>query len=177
MKPLRASHRHPWLVMPVMLLALTAAASARGQAPPTAIPPAPAPPVAEPAPAAPTPAPPAAEPAPAAAPPAGAEAPSPAQFPDIFAVRTWAPPPPPPQAEEGAPAPEAPPLPFTFLGRITEKGQVAAFLLTMGSRVLTVRVGDSIDHTYRLEKYQKGQLIFRYRPMNVRQVLEIGGTS
>lgn len=88
---------------------------------------------------------------------------------DIFAVRTWEPPPPPVDT-----TPQPPPLPFRFLGRIAVPGKGTAFMLTEGERVLVVNVGDSIGSDYRVEKYEKGQLLFRYRPMNIRQALAVG---
>lgn len=92
---------------------------------------------------------------------------------DIFAVRSWEPPP--VVAEPAAPAaPEAPPLPFRFLGRIVEAERGPAYLLADGARVVVVGVGDSIGKNYRVEKYQNGQLLFRYRPMNLRQTLDVG---
>lgn len=100
------------------------------------------------------------------------------QVADIFAVRNWEPPQP---AMDSAAAqnlpPQAPPLPFRFLGRIVEPGKGAAFLLTQGDRILSVRVGNSIDGTYQVDKYEGGQLYFLYRPMKIRQSLPIGGES
>jgi hypothetical protein len=109
---------------------------------------------------------------------AGAEnAPAPAQVSDIFAVHTWEPPPPPMPAPEAVapPPPQAPPLPFRFLGRIVEPGQAPVFLLVDGDRVRPVKVGQRIGDAYRLEKFEGGQLYFRYRPMNVVQSLPVGG--
>ena len=91
---------------------------------------------------------------------------------DIFAVRTWEPPPPPVDT-----TPQAPPLPFKFIGRFVEPGKGTTFTLTDGERILVVRVGDSIGKDYRIEKYARGQLLFRYRPMNIRQTLDIGGPT
>lgn len=95
---------------------------------------------------------------------------------DIFAVRSWEPP---AVAAEmvvaAAPEPpQAPPLPFRFLGRIVDADRGAAYLLDDGSRVIVVGVGDSIGKNYRVEKYENGRLLFRYRPMNVRQALDVG---
>lgn len=94
---------------------------------------------------------------------------------DIFAPRDWQPPPPPaPPVEEVAPAPQAPPLPFRLVGRFIEDGQATVFLLAEGQRVFAVRVGDRIGERYRIEKIERGQLVFRYRPMNARQTLAVG---
>ncbi|MDP1524972.1 MAG: hypothetical protein Q8M20_04130 [Rhodocyclaceae bacterium] len=92
---------------------------------------------------------------------------------DIFAARSWEPPP--VVVEMAAPAaPQAPPLPFRFLGRIVDAERGAAYLLADGARVVVVGVGDRIGKDYRVEKYEKGQLLFRYRPMNLRQALDVG---
>lgn len=100
---------------------------------------------------------------------------------DIFAVRNWEPPPPapPPTPSTGAanappPPPEPPPLPFRYLGRIVEAGKADAFLLAQGNRVIAVSVGNVIDGTYRVEKYENGQLYFLYQPMKAHQALAIG---
>ncbi|CAG4882939.1 protein of unknown function [Georgfuchsia toluolica] len=95
------------------------------------------------------------------------------QVADVFAVRTWEPPPPPVDTTPQPP----PPLPFKFLGRIAVPGKGIAFMLAQGERVLVVSVGDSIGSDYRVEKYEKGQLLFRYRPMNISQTLVVGDHS
>jgi hypothetical protein len=92
---------------------------------------------------------------------------------DIFAPRTWQPPPPPP-VEAAAQPPQAPPLPFRLIGRFVEPGKAPLFLLAEGERVIAVRVGDRIGDSYRVEKIEKGQLEFRYRPMNMLQALAVG---
>jgi hypothetical protein len=91
---------------------------------------------------------------------------------DIFAVRGWEPPP--PVVDTTPPPPQAPPLPFKFLGRIKEPDKKAAFMLADGAQVVVVRVGDAIGASYRVEKYEAGQLLIRYRPMNLRQTLAVG---
>lgn len=182
--PLRISR--PWLA-PVVIAALVLAWFVVPDAPrlvgpgPDVEPPAAPPVAAGPVPAAPdsAPAAPKAPPAPdgsAAGPaPAAAEAAPVAAVTDIFGVRTWEPPPPPPDANP--PPPQAPPLPFKFLGRIVEPGRAVAFLLADGARVHVVGVGDRIGGDYRIEKYENGQLLIRYRPMNLRQALAVGGPS
>lgn len=97
------------------------------------------------------------------------------QLANIFAVRTWEPPPPP--VDTTPLPPQAPPLPFTFLGRIVEPGKAIAFILTQGLRVFVVSVGDQVGGDYRIEKYENGQLLFRYRPLNIRQSLDVGVRS
>lgn len=94
---------------------------------------------------------------------------------DIFAARTWEPPP--PIAAEAPAAPQAPPLPFRFIGRIAVPGKGTAFMLANGDEVVVAQVGQAIGKDYRIEKFEKGQLLFRYRPLNVRQSLAIGGAA
>ena len=93
---------------------------------------------------------------------------------DIFAVRTWEPPPPPPAKPLPPPPPQAPPLPFRLLGRIDDQEKGKVFLLAYRDLVLPVAVGKDIDETYRLEKYEGGQLHFLYRPLNQMQTMFVG---
>lgn len=95
---------------------------------------------------------------------------------DIFAVRTWEPPPPPPDLSP-PPPPLPPPLPFRFIGRVDEPGKKMAFMLAEGERIFVVSVGDSIGSAYRVESFENGQLFLRYRPMNVRQALDVRSKS
>ncbi len=94
---------------------------------------------------------------------------------DIFAMRSWEPPPVAAEMVVEAPqAPQAPPLPFQFLGRIVDADRGPAYLLADGARVVVVGVGDLIGKNYRVEKYENGRLLFRYRPLNLRQTLDVG---
>jgi hypothetical protein len=95
---------------------------------------------------------------------------------DIFGVRSWAPPPPAFTAPLAVIGPQAPPLPFRYIGRIVVDGG-EAFVLAEGARVLVVSVGERIDKRYRLEKRYKDELLFRYRPLNISQSLAIGDQS
>jgi hypothetical protein len=71
------------------------------------------------------------------------------------------------------PAPEAPPLPFHFLGRLVEDGKVAYFL-QLNERNLVMRVGDTVDQTYTLEGINHGTLSFMYLPLHLKQSLDVG---
>lgn len=99
---------------------------------------------------------------------------------DIFAPRTWQPAAAVPAPGEAAaatavpPPPQAPALPFRLIGRLVEPGAAQVFLLTEDDDVLAVRIGDRIGNSYRVEKVEKGQLVFRYRPLNTRQTLALG---
>lgn len=101
---------------------------------------------------------------------------------DIFSVQRWESRPPaptqtqtaPPSRPTPPPAPQAPPLPFRYIGKITEPGKADAFLLAQGERVLSISIGDSINGTYIVDKYENGQLGFLYRPLKIRQTLYVG---
>lgn len=105
-----------------------------------------------------------------------AEASAPRDIPDIFALRSWAPPAPPPAKPAPPPPPQAPALPFKLVGQIDDGPQGRAFILADSQRVYTVTPGGSIDERYRLEKFENGQLHFLYLPMNAHQVLSIGNS-
>ena len=100
---------------------------------------------------------------------------------DLFAVRTWIPPPPPIPLTEEKPAPpprpQAPELPFRFLGKIVEPGKNVAFLLAFGHRVISVGVGEIVDEIYLVEKYKDDQLYFIYQPLKIRQSMSVGRAS
>jgi hypothetical protein len=81
-----------------------------------------------------------------------------------------------PQAEvvESLPAPpQAPPLPFTYLGRLTEEEATTVFL-AHGDRNLVVKPGDVIDNLYRVEDVSDSAVALTYLPLNQRQVLATG---
>ena len=108
-------------------------------------------------------------------PPSAEPAPKP-EPPNPFAVRTWEPPRP-LVSVITPPPPQAPPLPFRFLGRVSDPERGNAFLLTAGERVLSVKTGDVLDGQYLVEDYRDGQLHFLYQPMNIRQTLFVGHDS
>lgn len=94
---------------------------------------------------------------------------------DIFRPKSWyiAPPPPKPVPP---PPPSAPPLPFTYLGRIEEGDVTKVFVARQGSNY-SVRKGDVIDSTYRVDEITPGAITFTYLPLNTRQTLPIGGAN
>ena len=77
-----------------------------------------------------------------------------------------APPPPPPP-------PQAPPLPFSYLGKLAEGDETKLFL-THGDRNLVVRAGDVIDNTYRVEEISETTVVLTYLPLTIKQTLPIG---
>jgi hypothetical protein len=85
-------------------------------------------------------------------------------------ARKNAPPPPPP------PPPQAPPLPFTYMGKLIEEGRIVVFL-TQGERNHIVRQGDTIDGTYRVDAVTERHLSLTYLPLKQKQELAFGGVQ
>jgi len=88
---------------------------------------------------------------------------------DLFGSRSWMPPPTPAKAA----APLAPPLPFTYFGRMLEDGRAVVFL-AQGERTFTVGAGDTIDHRYRVEEIGRESVVLTYLPLQQKQTLPIG---
>lgn len=102
---------------------------------------------------------------------------APAPDTQLFGAKSWyvAPPPAPPAPQvQAAPVePSAPPLPFTFMGKMVEADRLTVFLVKQ-ERVYMASEGDVIDDTYQLEKIEPGQLTLRYLPLKTVQTLPLG---
>jgi len=94
---------------------------------------------------------------------------------DPFQARSWEPalavvrrnlPPPPPQA---------PPLPFTYLGKMIDGEQTTVFL-TRQDRNYVVRLGDTLDGSYRVEKIEEDRVALTYLPLGTEQTLPFAAT-
>lgn len=88
---------------------------------------------------------------------------------DPFRGKSWYVPPPPPPP----PKPKAPPLPFQYLGKVVDNGEVKVFLAQQGKHLIA-SAGDVIDGTYTVEEIAGGRMTFLYQPLNERQILAIG---
>jgi len=93
------------------------------------------------------------------------------QVADVFAARSWKKPELPAEAQR----PSAPPLPFTYLGRLHSAGSDTAFV-AMGDRNLVLRAGDMIQDTYRVERIAGSAVTFRHLPSGAQQTLVNGGS-
>lgn len=93
---------------------------------------------------------------------------------DVFAVKSWAPPPPVPAPVVMQPViPVAPPLPFQYVGQMSEPDGKVIVYLTRGAEVYTVKVGDLVESQYRLEHLDEASVTLNYLPMNQQQILAI----
>lgn len=90
----------------------------------------------------------------------------------LFQSKSWyAPPPPPPVASSiPPPQPTAPPLSFTYIGRMIDGSEVTLFLYK-NDQQYTVKVNDVLDTTYRVDKITDNSAVLTYLPMNIQQTL------
>ena len=78
--------------------------------------------------------------------------------------------------EKAAPAaqapakPTAPPLPFQYFGRLTEKGKTEVFVLR-GEELLTISAGQKIGD-YRVDSVSDSRIAFTYLPLKMKQTLD-----
>jgi hypothetical protein len=94
------------------------------------------------------------------------------KFGEMFYPRSWQPPPPPVSAR--APErPTAPPLPFSFFGRLVDDGTTVVFLNRQDD-IYAVKAGDTIDGAYRIEEINGSAVVLTYLPLKQRQTLQIG---
>jgi len=67
--------------------------------------------------------------------------------------------------------PSAPPLPFRFFGRLTEKGQTDVFVM-QGDELISIKPGQKIGD-YRVDQIADASISFTYLPMKLKQTLDI----
>ena len=97
----------------------------------------------------------------------------------VFVVRDWTPPPPPAPKTVLAPPsplpPQAPALPFRYMGRMQEEGGKTQVYLVNGDVLFTAKVGDTLDGTYMVQKIDRQEMALLYLPLNQTQTLPLGG--
>jgi len=75
-----------------------------------------------------------------------------------------------------SPPPVAPPLPFIYLGKMTEEGQITVYVAKSG-RNYVLRGGEIIDGMYKVELIDAQKIIFNYIPLNSEQILVTRGAN
>jgi len=92
---------------------------------------------------------------------------------DVFRAKSWyVPPPPPPPAPP--PPPTAPPLPFTYMGKIQEPNGKLTIFLAGDNRVYLVSAGETINQIYHVDGIEDGKLALTYLPLQIKQFLSMG---
>jgi hypothetical protein len=79
----------------------------------------------------------------------------------------------PARAPEARPKPAAPPLPYTFFGRMVE-GNATRVFLARGELTFAVSAGDTLDGLYRVEQVTDKAVALTYLPLGITQNLDIG---
>ncbi|PHV07024.1 secretion system X translation initiation factor [Janthinobacterium sp. BJB412] len=98
---------------------------------------------------------------------------------DPFAPRGWQAPPPPAPPASSAPAPVAtldltppgpPPLPFRFVGRMSDGAELLVYL-ARGEQAYAARPGEVLDGTYKVAAIGPAQIEFEHIPTGAKQSL------
>ena len=94
---------------------------------------------------------------------------------NLFPEQSWyvAPPTPPPPPSTPPPLPQAPMLPFSYLGSWQEAGQTT-YYLARGDLPIQVRQEQVVDGVWRLEPVRGNTLVFTYLPLNQTRSLRTG---
>lgn len=95
----------------------------------------------------------------------------------LFHSKTWySPPPPAPVNSLQPPPPGAPPLAFTFFGRMIDGDEVILFLSRNGHQY-TVKTNDVIDDTYRVDQITNSTAVLTHLPTNAQQTLVLNSNA
>jgi hypothetical protein len=92
---------------------------------------------------------------------------------DVFKVHSWVvvppvkkPPPPPPP-----PPPQAPPAPFTYVGKLENSPKGTQVFLMENNRLLSVIMGEKINSLWRLDSEDISSIRLTFIPLDLKQVL------
>jgi hypothetical protein len=93
-----------------------------------------------------------------------------------FGVKSWMPAPAVAAAAipVAAPTPVAPPLPYTFAGKLEIEAGASLVYLVKGEQSFAVSKGETFDDNYRLDGIENGNLVIVYLPLGTKQLLPIG---
>lgn len=93
---------------------------------------------------------------------------------NLFPRQTWVPPPPPPKpyVPPPPPPPKPPPLPYKYLGRWVENGQMTVFLV-QGEQPLAVQAGQTLPGGWRVDEVNERRVVFTYLPLEMQTTLGI----
>ena len=89
---------------------------------------------------------------------------------NLFAPHDWNPPPPPVEVKPAKP--EAPPLPYRYLGRWEENG-VLTLILGRGDLSIPVRNGQILDGQWRIDRISARRIDFTFLPLKTRAHLTL----
>jgi hypothetical protein len=90
---------------------------------------------------------------------------------DPFSRKSFAPQPAAPAAAVAPAKPVAPPLPFQYFGKLTEKGKTEVFVMR-GEELLSIAAGQKLGD-YRVDQVSDSSISFTYLPLKMKQTLEL----
>lgn len=93
---------------------------------------------------------------------------------DLFQPHAWYIPPPPPKVvvvEIVKPIPQAPPVPFIYMGKLENTALGTVVFLTANNKVLSAYVGKDVNPEWHLDKEDVNALYFTYIPLSLPKVL------
>ena len=91
---------------------------------------------------------------------------------DLFKVHSWLVLAPVRKAKPlPAPAPVAPPAPFTYVGKLDDSPTGTRFFLLTNGRLFSVHKGEKIDQQWRLDNEDASSLYLTFLPLNLPQTL------
>ncbi len=93
---------------------------------------------------------------------------------NLFPSQTWVPPPPPPKpyVPPPPPPPKPPPLPFKYMGRWVDDGQLTVFLV-QGEQPIPIQAGQVLQGSWRVDEISDRQVVFTYLPLDMQSALGI----
>lgn len=94
----------------------------------------------------------------------------------VFRSHSWNPPPPEPPPPQEPPPPTAPPIPFTYIGKALGEGRLDVYV-AQGERVHTLRAGDIVDGTWRIDVVAPPTMSVTYLPLGQQQQMNIGANE
>jgi len=97
----------------------------------------------------------------------------------LFKPHSWVVEPPKPKADKlpPPPPPSAPPVPFTYMGRLDNSPQGNLIYLATNDQSYSVLIGKKINGFWQLDREDSNNLYFTYLPLNLPQVLSKNQTS
>lgn len=91
---------------------------------------------------------------------------------DVFEVHSWIPVVAPKKAEPVVPPPpEAPPVPFIYVGKLEDSPKGTQIFLMANNKLYSVLLGNNIDQEWRLDSEDVNTLTLTYLPLNLTQSL------
>lgn len=71
------------------------------------------------------------------------------------------------------PKPVAPPLPYRYFGRMTAPDGTAPVFLAKDNQIVPIKVGDTLDGTYKVESVTDGQIVLVFLPIGEKVLINL----